>query len=141
MPRSPSIPSSPRERQRLERAVTLYLDDCYRRLSVARVSELAIYLLRTRPHISRAIRAITGQSASQYLRARQFQRAKSLLSESDLRVAQIAAMSAFGTARSFYRCFRRTFGMSPTAYRKGSPIVARRTRRRALSSPHHRNDI
>lgn len=113
-----SLASSARDRQRLERAAALYLQDCYRRRTAARVSEFAQYVQKTRPHLSRAIRAIAGQTASAFLRARQFARARQLLESTSLGIDQIAAACAFGTSRSFFRSFRREFGITPGAYRR-----------------------
>jgi AraC-like DNA-binding protein len=103
--------------QRLERAADLYLQDCYRKGTAARVSEFATYLHVSRPYLSRAIRRITGDSATAFLRARQLRRAQHLLETSRLTVGRIAVASAFGTARTLRRFFRIAVGMSPEAYR------------------------
>jgi AraC-like DNA-binding protein len=114
----PGSTAAAAERQRLERAFELYLEDCYARRTAARVSECADYLGISRPHLSRATRRVAGQTAREYLRGRQLAHAKRLLAASPYATTeQIALASAFGTRRTFERIFRHAFGLSPDAYR------------------------
>lgn len=118
MPNRPSNPLRARERQRYERAVELYLRYCYRNLTVARVSELAQFIEASRPHLSRAVAETFGESLGAILRRKQLQRAASLLADSKLTVDDIAAASGFGHRSSFFRRFRKAFGMTPNEYRR-----------------------
>ena len=108
------------DRQRFERAVELYLLDCYRARTVARVSELADFLRRNRPTLSRTMAAIFGKPLGKVLRERQLAYAAKLLKTSPLTVDEIAAAAGFGHRSSFYRQFRRRFGRSPAQYRKAT---------------------
>lgn len=108
------------ERHRVERIIELYLEDCYRNRTAARVSELALYLGANRSHLSRAVPPTIGESLSAALRRRQLNYAERLLRETSLSPAEIAAWAAFGTERTLRRAFLRAFGMTLGAYRKNA---------------------
>lgn len=110
--------SSHAERQRVERAIELYLRECYRARTVARVSELALYLGANRTYLSRVVAALTGQSLSDTLRTRRLAYAERLVRETSLTFSEIAAAAAFGTERTLRRAFERAYGMTLGAYRK-----------------------
>ena len=110
--------SSHAERQRVERAIELYLRECYRARTVARVSELALYLGANRTYLSRVVAALTGQSLSDTLRTRRLAYAERLLRETSLTFSEIAAAAAFGTERTLRRAFVQAFGMTLAVYRK-----------------------
>ena len=107
-------------RQRLERIVEVYLKDCYRARSVARVSELAGLLERNRPTFSRQCVEVFGKPLVKVLRDRQLAYAAKLLKTSILSVNDVAAEAGFGHRSSFHRQFRRRFGSSPGEYRKAT---------------------
>lgn len=106
------------ERHRIERAIELYLRECFRTPTVARVSELAASLGTNRTYLSRVVPKALGEPLGAALRRRQLAYAARLLRESQLSVAEVARAAAFGTARTFYRAFAPAFGMTPAAYRK-----------------------
>ncbi len=105
-------------RQRFERIVEVYLNDCYRARSVARVSELAGLLERNRPTLSRQSVEIFGKPLVKVLRERQLAYAAKLLRSGPLTVDDVAAAAGFGHRSSFYRQFRQRFGRSPAKYRR-----------------------
>lgn len=111
---------SPLARQRLERAIELYLRDCFRARSVARVSELADRLGANRPHLSRLVSRTLGKSLGSALRERQLAYAARLLAETSLSVAEVSSAAAFGTERTFFRAFKNAFDETPAAYRAKS---------------------
>jgi len=106
------------ERHRIERAIEIYLRDCFRKPTVARVSELAASMGTNRPALSRAARRALGEPLGRALRRRQLDHAERLLRETSLPIDDIAAASAFGTTRTFFRAFLRAFGMTPGEYRE-----------------------
>jgi AraC family transcriptional regulator len=69
-------------------------------------------------HFARAFKTSVGASPHRYHLLRRVDRAKQLLSDPDLSVAQIAAMVGFKGATQFGSTFRRLTGMTPTAYRR-----------------------
>jgi AraC-like DNA-binding protein len=108
------------ERHRIERAIELYLARCYRGRTVARVSELAIYLGVNRTHLSRVVSQVIGEPLGAALRRRQLTYAATLLRNASMTVSEVAAAAAFGTQRTFFRAFRRAFGMTPGVYRENA---------------------
>ena len=104
-------------RQRLDRAVAHYLDDCYAKQTAARVSELAAFLEQTPEHFSRIAGLIMGVSPHAYLRKKQLEEAERLLTQTPLPVHEIALHAGFGTIGTFYRCFKRAHGMTPGRFR------------------------
>lgn len=116
----PGRKTSHYDRQRLERAAELYLRECYRSRTAARVSEFATFIHVARPYLSRMVPELTGLSVREFLRRQQLQLACRLLRESSvLTVAQIALMCGFGTPRTFHRVFRAAFSITPLEYRTG----------------------
>jgi AraC-like DNA-binding protein len=105
------------DRQRFERVVGVYLNDCYLARSVARVSELAERLERNRPTLSRRCVELFGKPLGKVLRERQLAYAAKLLKAGPLTVDEVAAEAAFGHRTTFFRLFKRRFGCTPTQYR------------------------
>src|SRR5260370_731758 len=111
-------PGASRDRRLYERAVTRYLQDCYRRRAAASVAEFADLVGFSRPHVSAVFIEVFGRSLSKVLRERQVERAEELLARTGKSLAEVAAASGFGTERTFYRVFRALRGMTPGFFRK-----------------------
>lgn len=105
-------------RRRYERAVRLYLRDCYGKGTAARVSELAAFVGLTRPHLSIEFKRLFTVSPRAYLRALQLEHARWLLRATTATPSQIAIAAAFGTVNTFYRTFALQHRMSPEQYRE-----------------------
>lgn len=99
-------------------AAERYIEDCRRSASAVRVSEFALHMGRTAVQLSREFQSSAGLNVKDYFSARQIDWAKELLRTTGRSTAQIAVDSGFGTARTFYRAFKRSAGRSPTAFRK-----------------------
>ena len=104
-------------RQRLDRAVTQYLEDCYRAKTVARTSEFAELAKLHRSYLSRTATAILGCSLLAYFRKKQLEEAERLLLTTPLSVEEIALRAGFGTPLTLYRCFKKAYGTSPGRFR------------------------
>lgn len=105
-------------RQRLERAVSHYLDECYANTTAARASEFAAFLRRHPAYLSRTVVAIVGMTLRAYLRSKQLEEAERLLVTTPLPIAEIALHAGFGTTSTFYRCFKKARGLTPAAFRE-----------------------
>jgi AraC family transcriptional regulator len=82
------------------------------------ISELAETSGLSLSHFSRAFRQSTGLSPHQYLLTRRIERAKSLLSDPNLSVAEIAVNVGFAQQNHFARVFRKHTGLSPNEFRR-----------------------
>ena len=82
------------------------------------IHELAREIHLSRSQLHRKIKALTGMSASIYIRHIRLQKAKELLYTSELSIAEIAYQVGFKTPVYFSQIFKETFGESPNATRK-----------------------
>ncbi|HEY8400398.1 MAG TPA: AraC family transcriptional regulator [Cytophagaceae bacterium] len=71
----------------------------------------------TESHISAAIKSYSGKSFKSYLNFLRIEKAKKLLLESDLQVAEIAYEVGYNSAHHFIRVFKELENCSPTVYR------------------------
>lgn len=82
------------------------------------VADYARRLAVSPTHLSRVVRASTGQPASQLIEARVLREARRLLVYTHLRVASIADSLGFADPAYFSRHFTRACGLSPRAFRQ-----------------------
>jgi AraC-like DNA-binding protein len=69
-------------------------------------------------HFIRLFRAVYKQTPHQYLIQRRIEKAKELLQDDDLSITDICYAVGFASPGSFSTLFRRTVGLSPSAYRQ-----------------------
>ncbi|NBQ16038.1 MAG: helix-turn-helix domain-containing protein, partial [Proteobacteria bacterium] len=72
-------------------------------------------------HLQRIFEAQWGVSPLQYLQTRRLLAAKQLLTDTDLRVAQVAHLSGFASVRRFNAAFVGHYQLQPTVLRKAGP--------------------
>lgn len=72
----------------------------------------------SRAYFAAAFRAATGQSAHRYLTQRRLLRARNLLRDGELTLAQIALRCGFSSQAHFSDAFRREIGHTPSAFRR-----------------------
>ncbi|MEM9848506.1 MAG: two-component regulator propeller domain-containing protein [Bacteroidota bacterium] len=82
------------------------------------VQALSKVLHLSRMHIHRKLKALTGQSTTQYMLALRLERAKDLLKTSDLSISEIAYRVGFKSQSHFSQAFAREVGRSPSSWRK-----------------------
>lgn len=92
------------------------------------VDDLARAAGLSKAHFSRAFRAAFGESPHAYLLTRRLERAAALLRTTDRSVAEICLSVGLTSIGSFTTSFRRTYGMSPTAYRASFPPASQLAR-------------
>ncbi len=107
------------------------------------VDDLAAAAGLSRAHFSREFRRAFGDSPHAYLLTRRLERAAALLRTTDNSVAEICLAVGLQGLGSFTSSFKRTYGMTPTAYRAAFPPAASRVMvpgcvARAYGRPQHR---
>jgi AraC-like DNA-binding protein len=85
------------------------------------VDDLAGAAGLSRAHFSREFRRVFGESPHSYLLTRRLERAGALLRTTDRSVADICFSVGLQSVGSFTTSFKRTYGVSPTAYRAAFP--------------------
>src|SRR5262245_65119511 len=89
-------------------------DNCGRELSLAEIAGAA-YLSEF--HFSRLFKKITGATPHAYLASLRIERARRLLAESDLPIAEVGAEVGYASQSHFTKIFREATGMTPRAFR------------------------
>jgi AraC-like DNA-binding protein len=90
------------------------------------VDDMAAAAGLSRAHFSREFRRLFGEPPRAYLLTRRLERAAALLRNTDYTVAEICFSVGLQSVGSFTSSFKRTYGMSPTAYRAKYPPAAQR---------------
>ncbi len=88
------------------------------------VDDLAAVAGLSRAHFSREFRRAFGESPHAYLLTRRLERAAALLRTTDHSVAEICFSVGLSSLGSFTTSFKRTYGVTPTAYRATFPPAA-----------------
>ena len=70
----------------------------------------------SRTHVHRKLKALTGQSTTQFIRSIRLKRAVQLLRQNAGSVSEIAYQTGFSNLSYFTRCFREVYGESPSEY-------------------------
>jgi AraC family transcriptional regulator len=81
--------------------------------------ELAAEAGYSRSHFLRAFRATTGVTPHRYVLNRRIERARRLLREADMSIAQVAYRCGFSSQAHLTLAFRRVCGLTPGKYRRG----------------------
>lgn len=82
------------------------------------LTDLASLLELSRFHFVRTFKQSTGLPPHQFLLARRIERAKELLAERDLSIAEVSRRTGFHGATQLTRTFRKLVGTTPTAFRR-----------------------
>jgi len=72
----------------------------------------------SRGRFAQRFKAVLGQSPMQYLTDWRLQKAKHLLKETNLSIAEVGFRSGYQSLPSFTRRFGKQFGITPAAFRK-----------------------
>jgi len=82
------------------------------------IADVADACQLSRSHFTRAFRASTGQTPYQWLMAQRLERARALLRDSTLPLAQVAITCGFADQSHFTRVFSRAVGAAPGIWRR-----------------------
>jgi AraC-like DNA-binding protein len=88
------------------------------------VDDMASVAGLSRAHFSREFRRAFGEPPHVYLLTRRLERAAALLRTTDYSVAEICMSVGLRSVGSFTTSFKRSYGLSPTAYRASFPPAA-----------------
>ncbi len=91
------------------------------KLSIGDLSERAHM---SKYHFLRVFKECTGQTPYEFLLLHRIGEARRLLQKSDMPVSEIAGLCGFSDTSNFIRCFRRTCGTTPGAFRKDRIFTA-----------------
>jgi AraC-like DNA-binding protein len=103
--------------RRLRRAVEFMHDNCARELGLNEIAEAA-YLSPF--HFARLFKKITGATPHSYLASLRIERARRLLAETDLTLAEVGARVGYESQSHFTKVFREATGLTPRAFREAS---------------------
>ena len=109
--------------ERLRRVVAL-IDE--RLAEAIQVRELAAAVRMSPFHFARLFKQATGQSPHVYITWQRMERAKELLAQSELPLAQVARQAGYHTQAHFTGVFHAHVGITPRAYRLRSRSLAAR---------------
>jgi len=79
---------------------------------------LADYVSISPNYLRTIFKIVRNQSLSTYINEYRFEKAKHLLENTNLSVADIATKIGFANTNYFYTCFKKYYGVSPTEWRK-----------------------
>ncbi|NCO63588.1 MAG: helix-turn-helix domain-containing protein, partial [Flavobacteriia bacterium] len=74
----------------------------------------------SRMQLHRKIKALTGLSASEFIRSQRLKLAAQLLKQSDINISQVGYSVGFNDHAYFSKCFKDTYKCTPTEYAKKS---------------------
>lgn len=84
------------------------------------IAELSALLDLSRFHFIRAFKKTVGMSPHKFILQRRIERARELLADQNLSIAEIAGRTGFNGAAQLSRVFRQIVGTTPTAFRSGN---------------------
>jgi two-component system, response regulator YesN len=114
----------------LTRNITAYI------LEKFRDPNLTLYMVASNfglseTYLSQFFKEQTGNNYSAFLETTRIEEARRLLLEENITVAEVASKVGYMTNSTFYRAFKRVYGVSPTTYREDAPLLANRTTEQA----------
>ena len=91
-------------------------------LSDVTVENVSSHFGYSRRHMERLIKSATGRTFSDFIMRVKMRHAKSLLNNPNLSIHDVAESSGFSNDSSFYRAFKRIYGITPSAFRKQGDV-------------------
>lgn len=84
-----------------------------------KVHDLELELGMSHMQLYRKLKALTGQSANEFIRTVRLKKATELLKTTHLNVNEVAYQTGFNSPSYFIKCFRKEFGVLPKLYSMG----------------------
>ena len=78
------------------------------------VDNLASYLIMNRSNVYRKIKALTGQTATEFIRTVKLKMAIKYIESGENNITEIAFKAGFDSPGYFTKCFKKQFGKSPS---------------------------
>lgn len=78
------------------------------------VEHLANQLFLSRSKLYRKIKALTGDTANEFIRKVRLEKAKQIIEQSDLTISEVCYKVGFSSPSYFTKCFKDYFGVLPT---------------------------
>jgi AraC-like DNA-binding protein len=75
----------------------------------------------SRMQLYRKLKAMTGQSANEFIRLVRLKRAAQLIELSEFTIAEVTYKVGFSDLQYFRSCFKKAFGVNPSNYTKNNP--------------------
>ena len=104
--------------RKLQKAIRLITDNLEQEQAMP-LAVVAEQVGMSRFHFSRAFKQSMGLSPIDYIAHQRIERAKRLLAETELPIAEIALRAGFSGQSHFTTFFRRLVGLTPRSFRKG----------------------
>lgn len=102
----------------LVEAMQQYVDANYHDSELS-LTGIAEHFNMNEKYLSRIFREVSGQTLTQAIEARRLARAVELMSDANLLLGDVCSQCGYANMNSFYKAFRRVYGVSPSAYRSG----------------------
>ena len=97
-------------------ALDEYIDQHW--LQEISLSVAAEHWMLSEGYFSEVVKRLTGRNYPDYLNGRRVQRAMEMMNDRQLTITEIAERAGFNNYKTFSRCFRKYYHVSPSDYRK-----------------------
>ncbi|HJW28803.1 MAG TPA: ATP-binding protein, partial [Saprospiraceae bacterium] len=111
----PVVQASARENEFLKR-IRSYVEE-HMNDAQFNMDRLSQYMAMSHPQLHRKITALTGESTGKFVRSIRLMKAKDLLRNADMTIAEIAYETGFSDPGYFTKVFTREFNLTPSDYR------------------------